>query len=120
MNALRSGGQAPTTGTTKPVSSNTPSPVSTSQTSATPQQTSTSLGSQVNQKTNTLTGKPQGEFESMASKPASLANFVPSSENDNLEPGFRELNKMSPQAGSINTIKPAEPVRQTKASSYRI
>jgi hypothetical protein len=120
MNALRSGGQAPTTGTTKPVSSNTPSPVSTSQTSATPQQTSTSLGSQVNQKTNTLTGKPQGEFESMASKPASLANFVPSSENDNLEPGFRELNRMSPQAGSINTIKPAEPVRQTKASSYRI
>lgn len=162
MNALRSGGQAPTTGTTKPVSSNTSSPVSTSQTSAIPQrqipaaptllqrdtnvptppaqgkpapvsdtqkgvpstskpqQTSTSFGSQVNQKTNTLTGKPQGEFESMASKPASLANFVPSSENDNLEPGFRELNRMSPQAGSINTIKPAEPVRQTKASSYRI
>lgn len=81
---------------------------------------SPTTGAQVSQRANAMTNRSPGAFEQMASKPASLANFVQSSENDNLEPGFRELNRMNAQAGSINTIKPAEPVKQTKASSYRI
>jgi hypothetical protein len=107
-------------------SGSTPKPTGTSTTASTPPTTSTSstqTGSQVSQKTNNLFGgtqqKPTGSFEQAASKPASLSGFVPSSENDNLEPGFRELNQMNPQA-SFSSIKTAQPIKQTKASSYRI